>query len=592
MTEFTTGELTSLITYTMQILVSLMMITMLLVMSTMAVTSANRIFEILKEEVEFLKGKQLLENEAKNLLDNAELEKEIDLMKEWVSAIDAIIKHRKKLQDVNKELGALSTFVGHKTTTTNTDEIQKRFDTEQVSLERQSETPEQIEATNNILKERQNIYKETAISGTEMNRVLAESYNKSRMSAERATETSLTLKQVISRFGIGFSVGQIVDKLWDGVKAAYEFYKSLDKALNEIYIVSNLSSKAVAALKDDFLAMAEDTGMALDDVTRAATLFYQQGLTTDEVMEMTRVTSEFAKVAGIDAADAADKLTAAVNGYCLAAEDAALVADKFNKVAAASAADIDELSTAFSKAAAQANQAGVGMDNYLAYIATMEEATREAPENIGTSLKTIFSRMQQVKEAGTTEDGETDVNAVETALKSVGIQLRDTDGQLRELGDVLNELGPKWQLLDRNTQAYLGTVIAGTRQQSRFISLMQNWDRALELVEASESSAGAAARMHAKAMDGLDASLNNLTNAWQKLISALADGDTIKFWVDALTGFVRWVGDGSSLLKIFTIAMTMFNVKTLLTNISLYLQCFNTIAKTIMNIITSKIAAM
>ena len=52
MTEFTTGELTSLITYAMQILVSLMMITMLLVMSTMSVTSANRIFEILKEEVD------------------------------------------------------------------------------------------------------------------------------------------------------------------------------------------------------------------------------------------------------------------------------------------------------------------------------------------------------------------------------------------------------------------------------------------------------------------------------------------------------------------------------------------------------------
>lgn len=50
MTEFTTGELTSLITYAIQILTSLMMITMLLVMSTMARTSAERIFEVLKEE--------------------------------------------------------------------------------------------------------------------------------------------------------------------------------------------------------------------------------------------------------------------------------------------------------------------------------------------------------------------------------------------------------------------------------------------------------------------------------------------------------------------------------------------------------------
>ena len=298
--------------------------------------------------------------------------------------------------------------------------------------------------------------------------------------AKKLAEASNTIREIFAQFGITFSAATVIRGFQDLARSAFEFYKSLDSALNEIYVVSNLTSDAVNGLTSDFINMAKDTGMALDDVTRSATLFYQQGLNTDEVMEMTEVTSQFAKVAGIDATDAADKLTAAVNGYCLAAEDASLVADKFNKVAAASAADINELSTAFSKAAAQANQAGVGMDNYLAYIATMVEATREAPENIGTSLKTIMSRMQQVKEGGTTEDGETDVNQVETALRSVGVALRDTKGELRDLEEVFAELGPKWQSLDRNTQAYLGTIIAGTRQQSRFITLMQNCDRVLD----------------------------------------------------------------------------------------------------------------
>lgn len=45
----TTGELTSLITYAMQILSSLMMISMIFVMVTMAIESANRIVEILEE---------------------------------------------------------------------------------------------------------------------------------------------------------------------------------------------------------------------------------------------------------------------------------------------------------------------------------------------------------------------------------------------------------------------------------------------------------------------------------------------------------------------------------------------------------------
>jgi TP901 family phage tail tape measure protein len=372
---------------------------------------------------------------------------------------------------------------------------------------------------------------------------------------EREKESARTLKEVLAQFGIVISAAGIANYFKELAKSSFEFYKSLDYALNQIYIVSDLSSKAVDSLKTNFIGMARETGMALDDITTAAVLFYQQGLNTDEVMEMTEVTAQFAKVAGIDATDAADKLTAAVNGYCLSAEDAASVADKFNKVAAASAADINELSTAFSKAAAQANQAGVSMDNYLAYIATMEEATREAPENLGTSLKTIFSRMQQIKTGENTEDN-TDVNNVETALKSVGIALRDTEGQLRDLEDIFDELGPKWQSLDRNTQAYLGTIIAGTRQQSRFITLMQNWDRVLELSEESANSAGQQALMHAKAMESIESKVQQLQVAWQEFISNLADSSIFKGIITTLTTFLDKVNSGSKPFFLLATAIT------------------------------------
>lgn len=379
--------------------------------------------------------------------------------------------------------------------------------------------------------------------------------------AEETAKAASTIREILGQFGIVWSASTVVRGFQDLARSAYEFYKSLDSALNEIYVVSNLSSKAVNGLKSNFINMAKETGMALDDVTRSAVLFYQQGLNTDEVMEMTEVTSEFAKVAGIDATDAADKLTAAVNGYCLAAEDAAMVADKFNKVAAASAADINELSTAFSKAAAQANQAGVGMDNYLAYIATMVEATREAPENIGTSLKTIMSRMQQVKESGTTEDGDADINKVETALKSVNVQLRDSEGELRNLEEVLGELGPKWQSLDRNTQAYLGTIIAGTRQQSRFITLMQNWDRVLELSEDSANSAGQQALMHAKAMDSITSKAEQLQVAWQEFVSNLASSDLFKGAISGLTKLLNLVNSGRKPLSLLTIGVALLSKK-------------------------------
>jgi len=52
MTELTTGEITSLITYGIQVLTSLMILAMLVIMSTMARTSGERITEILKEEID------------------------------------------------------------------------------------------------------------------------------------------------------------------------------------------------------------------------------------------------------------------------------------------------------------------------------------------------------------------------------------------------------------------------------------------------------------------------------------------------------------------------------------------------------------
>lgn len=109
--------------------------------------------------------------------------------------------------------------------------------------------------------------------------------------------------------------------------------------------------------------------------------------------------------------------------------------------------------------------------------------------------------------------------------------------------------------MDRNTQAYLGTVIAGTRQQSRFISLMQNWDRALELTTASEQSAGAQALQHQAAMEGLEASINNLTISWQNFLTKLTSSDLFKNVIDFGTKVLNFLTKGNVKGRIFTTAL-------------------------------------
>ena len=476
-------------------------------------------------------------------LTEEELERAIVLLKQYNNQLNIA-------SDYNKEIQQKSG------TDKNGDDAIKFIEARIAKLDKEVITREEL---NKLLKEYNKLYQELD-QGVDLQNDFNVELENGLTIAEKLAKTGATVKDILAQFGIVFSAAKFARMFKDLIKYSFEFYKSLDSALNQIYVVSDLSAQKVEELTSSFINMSKKTGMALDDVTRAAVLFYQQGLSTEEVMTMTEVTAQFAKVAGIDATDAADKLTAAVNGYCLAAEDAVRVADKFNKVAAASAADINELSTAFSKAAAQANQAGVSMDNYLAYIATMEEATREAPENLGTSLKTIFSRMQQVKTGENTEEG-VDVNQVETALRSVNIALRDTSGQLRDLEEIFDELGPKWQTLDRNTQAYIGTIIAGTRQQSRFITLMQNWDRVQDLAEQSANSAGQQALMHAKAMDSITSKMQQFKVAWQEFVSNLSSSSFFKTVISWATRLLNLFNSGTKPVTIFATAIALLAPK-------------------------------
>ena len=121
--------------------------------------------------------------------------------------------------------------------------------------------------------------------------------------------------------------------------------------------------------------------------------------------------------------------------------DAMKVSDKFAAVAATAATSYEEIAIALSKVAAQANLAGMSIDYTTALLTKGIETTREAPETIGTALKTVIARMREMTDYGETLEGDTNINNVEAQLSYIGIQLRDNNGELRSTEDVLNDLG-------------------------------------------------------------------------------------------------------------------------------------------------------
>lgn len=199
-----------------------------------------------------------------------------------------------------------------------------------------------------------------------------------------------------------------------------------------------------------------------------------------------------------------------------------------------------------SKVASQANLAGMSIDYTTALLTTGLEVTREAPETMGTALKTIIARMREISDYGETLEDGTDLNNVETQLKYIGIQLTNNSGELRSTEDVLDELGQKWDTLSSNQQAAVAKALAGTRQQSRLIAMMDNYDRVLELQEISERSSGATAAQLDKYLQGMEASINRVKVAWEKVVTTFTNSDFLIGLVDSAAKLLDYVNDLSN----------------------------------------------
>ena len=350
----------------------------------------------------------------------------------------------------------------------------------------------------------------------------------------QATDISRQIQQY-------FGLTQIIRKVGDIARDAFSTVKELDKAMTETAVVTNFSVGDMWDMLPTYTAQANQLGSTIKDVYEAATLYYQQGLNTNQAMGLANETLKMARIAGLGAAEATDMMTAALRGFNMEInqQSAQKINDIYSELAAITASDTAEIGSAMERTASIANSANMEFATTSAFLAQMIETTREAPENLGTAMKTIVARFQEMKQDPTklidSEGVAMDANKVDKALKTIGVQLMDTKGEFRDLDDVFLEIASKWDSLSQGQQRYIATIAAGSRQQSRFIAMMSNYERTMELVDAANNSAGASQRQFEKTLDSMEAKLNKLKNAWDQFTMGLMNNQILKFGVSALT---------------------------------------------------------
>ena len=332
-----------------------------------------------------------------------------------------------------------------------------------------------------------------------------------------------------------------VDLLVDGAKEAYQTIVDLNKAMTDVQMVTGESAEKTAELAHQYSQMAKELGATTTEIANGASEWLRQGKSVAETNQLLESSMILSKVGAIESSQATELLTSTLNGYKKEANEAMHVVDAMAAVDLAAATSVEELAVALQSTANMARVNGVGFEQLLGMVGAVSEASRRSASVVGNSFKTIFSRLTNVAAGKMTDDLGEPLNDVEQVFNGLNIKLRDSSGEFRNMYDVISELANKWTKLDNVEQNWVATSVAGTRQRETFLTLMENWDRAVTLSTTALNSEGMAMDKMSIYLESIEANLNKLKAAVEDLLYSEEIVNVINLVIKAITRLVEGI---------------------------------------------------
>ncbi len=341
------------------------------------------------------------------------------------------------------------------------------------------------------------------------------------------------------RWGVTASIFQTIQ---NSLYRSVDYVKELDTSLNNIQIVTGETSSNLTEWAKSANEAAAQLGASTVAFTDAAQLYAQNGYTQEDYTKLAELTTKVANVTQQSTSEVSEQITSLMAGYKMSIDEAEDSLAGMAVVAAASASDLGELAAAEQKVASAASTLGVSQDELTAQLSTIISVTREAPEQVGNSLKTIYARLGDLSLGETLEDG-VSLGDVSSTLDKVGIAVLDVNGEMRSMGDILEDLMAKWQELGQAEQQALAVKLAGKYQYNNLMTLMNNSDMYYQQKEMAGSSQGALDEQQAIYMESMEAKLQTLKTKWEGVIQSVVDADAFKPFIDAASTGLDIVSD-------------------------------------------------
>lgn len=306
------------------------------------------------------------------------------------------------------------------------------------------------------------------------------------------------------------------------VQSAYYYAQDLNESLNNIRIVTGQDVDQMAKFAKQANIAAKTLSTTTTEYTDAALIYYQQGLNDEQVKERTDITIKMANVARESAEIVSDQMTAVWNNFYNGSQSLEHYADAMVRLGADTSSSSDEIAGGLEKFAAVADTIGLSFDNAAAALATITATTRQSEDVVGTALKTIFARIQGLKLGETLEDGTT-LNQYSQALEKVGINIKDSNGELKDMDNIIEEMGNKWGAIDKDQQVALAQQVAGVRQYTQLIALMDHFDYYKENLERAQNADGSLQEQADIYAESWEAARDRVTASLETIYDQLLD---------------------------------------------------------------------
>jgi TP901 family phage tail tape measure protein len=314
---------------------------------------------------------------------------------------------------------------------------------------------------------------------------------------------------------VAFKAFQVISV---GTKSVIEF----DQAMVSLSQIIGTSVDQLGDLSQQFLDLSVTTGTSAAEIANAAKLLAQAGFRGNELTEAVEQLAKVPLTPIFESMEqAVDGAIAAMRQFSNEGLTVETVFDKMINVSNKYAASFPDIIEGLKRGGSAFQAIGGTLDEFIAAFTTIRSETRESASAVGTSLKTLSSRLADPK--------------IIKFLETKDIRLLEKGqfvGPLESMHRIGKALEQTVAIQDRMN---IAVKLGGRRQISRFIALAQNMEKNNEILETSKNSFGEFNRVSEKGLQAVGKQIDILINKAKKLAIDLGESLFIPF-IKGLTG--------------------------------------------------------